>query len=83
MVALLIAGIIWGQRVIMVPKFIGDILDYVFSFRWLFFLFGMFFRWFERLVSFLTTVLEGEGGLLWILLWIVLLLSFLATRRGG
>lgn len=82
-VAFLIAGIIWGRRDIRIPQFIVDILDYVFSFRWLYFLFGLLFRLVERLVVFLTTILEGAGGVLWIALWILLLIAFLVTGRGG
>lgn len=82
-VAFLFAGIIWGRRVNRVPKFIVDILDFVFSFRWLYFLFGLLFGLVERLVDFLTTILEGAGGLLWIVLWILLLIAFLVTGRGG
>jgi len=83
LVILLVAGIIWGGKVTRIPQFIVDILGYVFSLKWLFFLLGGFFRLVERLVGFLTTILEGEGGLLWILLWILLLLSFLVSGRGG
>ncbi len=41
------------------------------------------YRLMERLMNFVTTVLEGEGGVLWALLLLVLLVSWLASASAG
>ena len=48
---------------------------------WLYTIFGWVLRLLQSLVQFLTRLLEGEGGVLWTLLLIVLLASFIAM--GG
>jgi len=61
----------------------GVILQSVFSFSWFYKILWRAYRSTGRLISFINGVLEGEGGVLWTLLLLVLLLAFVAqTRRG-
>jgi hypothetical protein len=62
---------------------IGLILRSVFSFNWFYKILWRAYRSTGRLIAFINSVLEGEGGVLWTLLLLVLLLAFVAqTRRG-
>ena len=53
----------------------------VISLDWVYTFFGWVLRLVQSLVQFLTRLLEGEGGVLWTVLLIVLLASFVAI--GG
>lgn len=53
-----------------------------FSMDWLYQLFWRFYRSSGRVVGFVTAVMEGEGGVLWALLIIVMLFSVL-VRNGN
>ncbi len=57
----------------------GRIFFNLFQFDWLYIFIGWLLRILQNLVNFLTRLLEGEGGVLWTLLLIILLASFLAT----
>jgi len=50
----------------------------VFSLTWFYAFLGWLFRLVERGIEFITTVLEGEGGILWALLLLTLLVAFLS-----
>jgi len=53
----------------------------IFSLTWFYAFLGWLFRLIERGIEFVTTVLEGEGGILWALLLLTLLIAFL-TQLG-
>lgn len=53
------------------------------SFGWLYQVFRGFYRLLSRLIAFLSNVLEGEGGLLWALLILLMLLSVVWRSGGG
>lgn len=56
----------------------------IFNFHWIYEAFSTLFQGLERILGFISLVLEGEGGILWALLWLVLLLTFLTqTVLGG
>jgi hypothetical protein len=55
----------------------------IFSMQWLYNLIWVFFRAIDSVIQFLTTVLEGEGGLLWALLILVMLFLTFAVMLGG
>jgi hypothetical protein len=58
-------------------------LETVFSLQWLYRLVWIIFRAVENVIQFSTTVLEGEGGLLWtFLMLVVLFLAFVALLGG-
>jgi len=52
-------------------------LHAVFSFGWLYRLFRGVYRLVERSLALFNLVLEGEGGILWTILLLILLLSLL------
>ena len=54
-----------------------------FSLQWFYSLIWIFFRVVESVIQFLTTVLEGEGGLLWAFLMLVMLFLAFAAMFGG
>ena len=53
------------------------------SLRWLFRIFLDIYRFTGRLVSIFTLILEGEGGVLWALVLLILLFSLLLQRGLG
>lgn len=56
----------------------------VFSFSWFYNILWGGYRTIRRLITFITTILEGEGGILWTLFLLIVLLSLFAQRsRGG
>ncbi|MBI3158872.1 MAG: hypothetical protein HYZ26_04665 [Chloroflexi bacterium] len=82
-IALLAGGTALLGRRIRLPGFVFAALDSAFSLRWLFSLAG---RLLERLSSGLdglNRVLEGEGGVLWALVLVALLISLLGQLAGG
>ena len=50
----------------------------VFSLIWFYNILGWFFTLIEKAFAFITTVLEGDGGILWALLLLTLLMAFLS-----
>lgn len=50
----------------------------IFSLTWLYSILGWFFTLIERAFAFITTVLEGDGGILWALLLLTLLMAFMS-----
>jgi hypothetical protein len=57
----------------------GTLVEATVPLDWLSLPFKIVYQLAERLIGFITLILEGEGGLLWVLLWTVLLL-LLVTR---
>jgi hypothetical protein len=53
------------------------------SFSWLNQVFDLFYRMAKQATGFISTILEGEGGVLWALLLLVLLLTVIAGGRTG
>jgi hypothetical protein len=60
-----------------------SVLQKILSLNWFYRLLWIIYRNLGRLSEFFTSVLEGEGGVLWALLVLVLLLSVLASNNGG
>jgi hypothetical protein len=58
-------------------------LESLFSMQWFYSLIWAFFRAVESVIQFLTTVLEGEGGLLWAFLMLVMLFLTFVALLGG
>jgi hypothetical protein len=54
------------------------VLRRIFSLTWLYSILGWFFTLIERAFAFITTVLEGDGGILWALLLLTLLMAFMS-----
>jgi len=58
-------------------------LDSVFSFRWVYTVIGWIFAAVGRLVAGATFLLEGEGGVLWALVFLAVLVSVLSQVAAG
>lgn len=58
-------------------KPIGRILSDLFRLEWLYQIIGFFYRLVQNLVGFVAMILEGEGGVLWALMLMVLLISLI------
>ncbi len=59
------------------------VFESFFSLQWFYNVTWVFFRTVGSVIHFLTTVLEGEGGLLWALLMLVMLFLTFAAMLGG
>lgn len=75
-------GITLNRRINVSDKVI-DLFDSVLSFNWLYRSLWNIYRTIGRLITFISTVLEGEGGLLWTLLLLVLFLLMRLGIGGG
>lgn len=62
---------------------VGSGIGNFLRFAWLGQVFGWFFRLAQQLILLITGVLEGEGGVLWALLLLALLLTLLTTMGGN
>jgi len=71
----------WAQRSPQLPLSLRIFLRNLFSLSWFYVLLDWVFRTVGQVISFITLVLEGEGGVLWALLLLTLLVAFLS--RGG
>lgn len=67
------------------PTALLDQLDRVFSLRWLFRILGWIYDGLRQIIIGVTWLLEGEGGLLWTLAFLVMLISILGqlSQAGG
>lgn len=82
--AVLAAGwLFWESRGGGVPLPVLNVLDAIFSLRWAASLLALSYQIGGRFVYFLTRVFEGDGGVLWVLLWVTLLIAYLVIRSGG
>ncbi len=84
--AAVVMGVLWWARIrglaartVRMPATLRSLL----SLRWLYSLGWRTFRAGGSLVGFLTNILEGEGGVLWALLLLTLLLALLLQGVGG
>lgn len=75
--------IFFSWRKLQIPKRWGVIIDSLFSFKWLQQTGNYFFHFLRRITEFTSLILEGEGGVLWSLLFLVLLLSALLSAGVG
>ncbi len=76
-------GFIWQRRGGRTPQLIAKSINSAFSLSWVYAIINSAYRTFSRGIDFITNVLEGEGGLLWVLLWIVLFLAILVISMGA
>ena len=61
----------------------GSLLNQIFHFEWLYKILSFLFDVQKRIVNGLNLILEGEGGILWALVFLALLISLLASGRSG
>lgn len=71
------AGIYWRQRGGAAPRWMTSLLDAALSFRWLSALFRFSFSILNAIISFVSQLIEGKGGVLWAILWLVIITIFL------
>jgi hypothetical protein len=80
-------GMAWRQRGLRLPAgswvYIRAISRAPLSIDWLYRQAWMPYRAASRAISFLNTILEGEGGILWTLLLLTLLVTWLAGGLPG
>lgn len=75
-------AVLYGRRITKVLIPLSNVVVEVFSLNWMYRLFWGFYRSSGRVIGFFSDIMEGEGGMLWALLFLVLLLSVL-TRIGA
>ena len=82
-VGLAVLGVSLRDRIGAIPA--GPIQSFrtFLSLNWLYSMLWVIYRYLRRLATFLTSVLEGEGGVLWAILVLVLLFSVLVWSNGG
>ncbi|MEA5078073.1 MAG: hypothetical protein VB013_05840 [Anaerolineaceae bacterium] len=71
------------QRFFDLKKRIGMILERFFRFDWFYLFIGFFVNLVERMLNSINAILEGEGGILWALVFLVLLISLISSVKGG
>jgi hypothetical protein len=71
------------RRGLHLPSGLVTSLQRFFSFNWFYRLVWGIYQQLSRVVAFLNLILEGEGGILWTLLLLALLLSLLIERGLG
>jgi hypothetical protein len=76
-------GMFWSQQGPRLSRNLTSSLTFIFSFQWLYRILWDAYRITGRLVSFLSAVFEGDGGILWALLLLTLFMSFLFQGRPG
>lgn len=79
---LAILVVIWRSRREPYENLRPGHLSQIFSVEWLYQALWWIYRLVNRLVGFLTEVLEGEGGILWGVLWVALLVSLILFGVG-
>lgn len=81
--ALLAAGIYAWQNIPEISPRYRTTLGAILSLRWLYRLLWETYRGLGRFTGFITQVIEGDGGVLWTLLLLTLLMAFLIQGRLG
>lgn len=71
------------QRGLRVPGRVIQITRHSLSLAWLYTLLWRLYRWLGRILEFVSQILEGEGGILWALLLLTVLLTLLAQQNLG
>ena len=74
--------VIASRRQLRFPRLVSVVFGTIFSFGWLYRLLWVVYRFIGRLVKIITGVLEGEGGVLWTLLLLILILLVIMNRNG-
>jgi hypothetical protein len=71
------------QRGLRVPSGLIQIIRRSLSLGWLYAFLWRLYRWSGRTLEFISQILEGEGGILWALLLLTVLLTLLAQQNLG
>ncbi len=76
-------GVLLYRRGFRFPARLTQNFQRTLSLRWLYRIAWQLYRFGARSVAFINVILEGEGGLLWTLLLLVILLSVLVQQQAG
>jgi hypothetical protein len=76
-----VGALVW--RGVQLPESGLGVVDAVFSLRWFYDLFSWVYNAVGQALASLTALLEGEGGVLWALLLVALLVSLVAQLGAG
>jgi hypothetical protein len=68
-----------SARLVAILKWIGRTVASVFSLNWFYEFLGFVFQGLRRMVYFLTVLFEGEGGMMWAFVLLVLLITLLGV----
>lgn len=83
-VLILASGIYLGyRRGLRVPAGLIGVLQRSLSLGWLYALIWKLYRWLGKSLEFVSQILEGEGGILWALLLLIVLLTLLTRQNLG
>jgi len=77
-----VLGIFWQRRGGVIPAAVVRAVNSLLNFNWLRSIIVSAFDQLTRLLNFSSSILEGEGGILWVMLSIVLFLAILLIRLG-
>jgi hypothetical protein len=84
LIVMIIAGFgLLYRRGFQVPIRLTQVFQRTLSLHWLYRFVWRLYRLGARFVAFINLILEGEGGILWTLLLLVILLSLLAQQQLG
>jgi hypothetical protein len=75
-------GFMWQRRGGNIPQNFSNGIIAFLDLGWFFGILRILFAYVSRLIFFISSVLEGEGGILWVLLWVVLFLAILLISLG-
>jgi hypothetical protein len=75
-------GFYWLRRGGRIPQFIPNWINAILNLDWIYTILRVIFEYISRLIFFVSKVLEGEGGILWVLLWAVVFLAILLISLG-
>jgi hypothetical protein len=81
-VALVVGLAALSRRVEAIPDRAVMVIRGLLSFGWLYRVLWQFYQGAGRLLNFMTTILEGDGGILWSLLLLALLMAYFVSRGG-
>jgi hypothetical protein len=82
-VGIVVTVIVLGWRGVKPPERVGAIFDQVFSLRWFYDFFEWAYNAVGQALTFITALLEGEGGVLWAFLLVALLVSIITQLGSG
>ena len=77
-----VLGFFWQRRGGTIPAAVVRAVNSLLNFNWLRSFFILAFEQLTKLLNFSSSILEGEGGILWVMLSIVLFLAILLIRLG-
>lgn len=80
--ALSFLGFMWQRRGGSIPYNLENGIRIFLDLGWFSGVLRLLFAYISRLILFISSVLEGEGGILWVLLWVVLFLALLLISLG-